>query len=186
MAIKGNSWRKPLGLGTVPLLLFGLLLSGCGGPLAWRVYPLSRRVPHDGLAVVNQPDGYGIHIWIDTDTRQPGICRPRWSPDPARLFNGNGSAPFSSGLASRQEFFQAVGRWDVRRRLHQESEALCKARASQAKFEWKAPPRREAEVVREVLPPLGETELLPDPNALRQEEQKMLEGSPSRPATPQP
>jgi len=40
-------------------------------------------------------------------------------------------------------------------------------------------------VVREVLPPLGETELLPDPNALRQEEQKMLEGSPSRPATPQ-
>ena len=40
--------------------------------------------PHaapDGLAVVNQPDGYGVHIWLDTDTAKPGSataleCRP--------------------------------------------------------------------------------------------------------------
>ncbi len=186
MASTGKGWGKRLGLGAAPLLLSGLLLSACGGPLVWRVYPLNRQQPHDGLAVVNQPDGYGLHIWIETDTRQPGICRPRWSPDPARLFNGNGSAPFSSGLASRQEFFQAVGRWDVSRRLRQESEALCKTRAAQAKFEWKAPPRREAEVVHEALPPLGETELIPDANALRQEEQKMLGGPPPEPGNPQP
>ena len=31
----------------------------------------------------------------------------RWLVDPARLFNGNGTAPFSSGVASRTEFFEA-------------------------------------------------------------------------------
>ena len=66
--------------------------------------------PHDGLAVVNQPDGYGLHIFLETDTSDPAMCRPRWLPDPARLFNGNGSTPFSSGLATRAEFFAAVAR----------------------------------------------------------------------------
>ena len=53
--------------------------------------PLQRYAPHDGLAVVNQPDGYGLHIFLETDTSDPAICRPRWLPDPARLFNGNGT-----------------------------------------------------------------------------------------------
>ena len=100
----------------------------------WAIYPLQRRMPHDGLAVVSQPDGYGLHIWIDTDTRQSGSCKPRWSADAARLFNGNGTAPFSSGLAPRQEFFQAVARQDVRRALRQQSEALCQQQSPRSSF----------------------------------------------------
>ena len=80
--------------------------------------------PHDGVAVVNQPDGYGVHIYLETDTSFPGVCRPRWLPDPARLFNGNGSTPFSSGLATREEFFDAVARRDVRSLLKSELNAL--------------------------------------------------------------
>ena len=90
-------------------LLWGvaLLLGACAAPKeppSWRLFPLQRHSPHDGVAVVNQPDGYGLHIYLETDTSFPGVCRPRWLPDPARLFNGNGSTPFSSGLATREEF----------------------------------------------------------------------------------
>jgi hypothetical protein len=94
------------------------------------------------------------------------------------LFNGNGSAPFSSGLASRQELFAAASRWDVRRRLRQESEALCKQRAPQASFVWNAPPRNESEVVVETLPPLKEKDLLLDPSKVRQEEEQLMQGEP--------
>ena len=102
-------------------LLWGvaLLLGACAAPKeppSWRLFPLERHSPHDGVAVVNQPDGYGLHIYLETDTSFPGVCRPRWLPDPARLFNGNGSTPFSSGLATREEFFDAVARRDVRGR----------------------------------------------------------------------
>ena len=88
-----------------------LLLGACAPPKeppSWRLFSLKRHSPHDGVAVVNQPDGYGVHIYLETDTSFPGVCRPRWLPDPARLFNGNGSTPFSSGLATREEFFDAV------------------------------------------------------------------------------
>lgn len=108
----------------------------------WAIYPLQRRMAHDGLAVVSQPDGYGLHIWIDTDTRQSGRCQPRWSADAARLFNGNGTAPFSSGLAPRQEYFQAVARQDVRRALRQQSQALCLQQSPRSSFSWVEPPQR--------------------------------------------
>ena len=39
-----------------------MVLLGCTAPAeppSWRVMPLQRYAPHDGLAVVNQPDGYG-------------------------------------------------------------------------------------------------------------------------------
>ncbi len=150
----------PLGLG-----LAGLLCA-CGAPKpegTWRVLPLSRYVPHDGLAVVNQPDGYGIHIFLETDTETAGVCQPRWLPDPARLFNGNGATPFSSGLASRQEFFEVVARRDVTKALRQELEALCKARAPQATWQWVDPPRSEAEVIPVRLPALEEEDLLTNP-----------------------
>ena len=157
-----------------------LLLSACQHVTpAMKVYPLSRREPHDGLAVVNQPDGYGLHIWIDTDTSQQGLCRPRWNADAARLFNGNGSAPFSSGLASRQEFFQAVRNGRVNKQLKRESEALCKARAPRASFSWSEPPRQESEVQVEPLPPLEGNDLLPNPSSLRREEQRMLQSESS-------
>ncbi len=150
----------PLGLG------LAALLCACGAPKqegTWRVMPLSRFVPHDGLAVVNQPDGYGIHIFLETDTETAGVCQPRWLPDPARLFNGNGSTPFSSGLASRQEFFEVVRRKDVTKALQQELQALCKARAPEAQWQWSEPPRSEEEVVPVALPALEEEDLLTNP-----------------------
>ena len=129
----------------------------------WTIYPLQRSQPHDGLAVVNQPDGYGLHIWLSTDTREAGVCKPRWLVDPARLFNGNGSRPFSTGLASREEFFEAVNRQDVQRALRQELQALCRKRAPKARWQWTAPPRSAAEVSAPTFPMLEERDLLSPP-----------------------
>ena len=58
-------------------LLWGiaLLLGACAAPKeppSWRLFPLERHSPHDGVAVVNQPDGYGLHIYLETDTSFPG------------------------------------------------------------------------------------------------------------------
>ena len=127
------------------------------------MFPLQRHFPHDGVAVVNQPDGYGLHIYLETDTSFPGVCRPRWLPDPARLFNGNGSTPFSSGLATRQEFFDAVARSDVRALLKGELKALCLARAPEDRWQWTEPPRKEDQVVPVQLPSLEEEDLLTNP-----------------------
>ncbi|NQV10021.1 MAG: hypothetical protein HQ527_02455, partial [Cyanobacteria bacterium] len=129
--------------------------------------------PHDGLAVVSQPDGYGLHLWLETDTSTRGVCRPRWLPDATRLFNGNGSAPFSSGLATRPEVFEVYGRRDVRNALRRELEALCEARAPRSRWEWAEPPRRLEEVKVEPLPPLKEEDLLPDPEQVRQQEEAL-------------
>lgn len=136
----------------------------------WRLFPLQRQQPHDGLAVVNQPDGYGLHIWLETDTRRQGVCQPRWLPDAARLFNGNGSHPFSSGLASREEFFAAVARRDVRSALRRELEALCLSRAPRSSWEWIEPPRNPSQVKVEKLPMLEEKDLLTDPETIREQE----------------
>ena len=169
-----------------PLTTTGLMLAlvSCQTNISqgMRVYPLSRTQPHDGLAVVNQPDGYGVHIWLDTDTRQAGVCQPLWNADPARLFNGNGSAPFSSGLASRDEFFDVVSNGEVMRQLRRETEALCKTRAPKASFQWREPPKQADQVVIEELPPLGARDLWPDPSQLRSDEQQMLQNAP--PANP--
>ncbi len=146
---------------------------------SWAIYPLPRRLPHDGLAVVSQPDGYGLHLWIDTDTATKGVCRPRWSVDPARLFNGNGSHPFSSGLATREEFFEAVARADVRRALRRQSEALCRDRAAASRFQWQEPPRSPREVKAEAYPLLEEPDLLSDPNAVLEREQRLLGDGPA-------
>ena len=143
-----------------------LLLTACGAPgepPTWRLFALQRYVPHDGVAVVNQPDGYGIHIYLETDTSFPGVCRPRWLPDPARLFNGNGATPFSSGLATRQEFFDAAARRDVRALLEKELRALCKARAPEDTWQWSDPPLSEEKVIPVELPSLEEEDLLTNP-----------------------
>jgi len=141
---------------------------------SWAIFALQRRVPHDGLAVVSQPDGYGLHIWVETDTSQSGVCRPRWSPDPARLFNGNGTAPFSSGLASRDEFFAAVARADVRRALRRQSQALCQQRAPRSSFAWVDPPRRADQVKDPSFPMLEQSELISDPNEVLRREGELL------------
>jgi len=160
------------------------LAAGLGGSLSgcvsahlrpsWAIYPLPRHQNHDGLAVVSQPDGYGLHIWIETDTTTAGLCRPRWIVDPARLFNGNGTAPFSSGLAPRQEFFQAVARADVRRALRQQSQALCQQRSPRSSFRWLEPPRSPKDVKAESFPLLEQSDLLRDPTAEQQQEDQLL------------
>ena len=168
--------------------LIGTALLGACVPAhrhpSWAIYPLQRRLPHDGLAVVSQPDGYGLHIWIDTDTRQSGSCKPRWNVDAARLFNGNGTAPFSSGLAPRQEFFIAVARADVRRALRSLSEALCRERAPRSTFTWLEPPRNVGEIKPEPYPLLDEPDLLSDPNAVLEQEESLLQPAPTAPAQP--
>ncbi len=158
------------------MLLGGLLgLASCAAPVeppSWRLFALQRYEPHDGVAVVNQPDGFGLHIHLETDTSFEGICRPRWLPDPARLFNGNGSRPFSSGLADRAEFFEAVARRDVRDLLAKELEALCLDRAPEDRWQWTEPPRTPEQVVPVQLPALEEGELLTSPvEELRRVEQ---------------
>ena len=149
------------------IVLVGLLGTvACSAPTeppSWRLFPLDRHRPHDGVAVVNQPDGFGLHIHLETDTSFEGVCRPRWLPDPARLFNGNGDTPFSSGLATRAEFFAAVSRRDVQALLARELEALCRDRAPQDRWQWIEPPRTPEQVVPVRLPALEEGELLISP-----------------------
>ncbi|MCH9714422.1 MAG: hypothetical protein K0U63_07740 [Cyanobacteria bacterium] len=159
------------------LAALGLLGAGCVPAHrhpSWTSFELQRQQPHDGLAVVSQPDGYGLHIWLDTDTRESGVCQPRWSVDAARLFNGNGTAPFSSGLASREEFFAAVARQDVRRALQQQSAALCRQREPRRSFRWLEPPRNADQVREEAFPMLEEPELLSDPGAIEEQETQLL------------
>ena len=168
------------GMGLMSRVLRGLfvagLLSGCAQDktTTWKTYPLKRNSPHDGLAVVSQPDGYGVHFYLETDTSDPDVCSPRWLPDPARLFNGNGTAPFSAGLAPRSEFFSAVKRQDVRDALRQELEALCRLRAPQARWQWIAPPLNASELTPVSLPALEYEDLLTDPAEERQREEELL------------
>ena len=96
------------------------------------------------------------------------------------MFNGNGSRPFSSGLADRAEFFEAVARRDVRDLLAKELEALCLARAPEDRWQWTEPPRTPEQVVPVQLPALEEGELLTSPvEELRRVEQ-LLRDQPVR------
>ena len=171
-------WTSARGLVLVSGLLSGLL-SGCTpGPQqpSWRIVPLQRSQPHDGLGVVSQPEGYGVHLYLETDTSDPAVCKPRWLVSPARLFNGNGTAPFSSGLASQREFFAVVQRRDVREVLQRELEALCKARAPKARWQWQDPPTKASDVKPVRLPAWEEEDLLTDPSEERRRQDALLQG----------
>lgn len=111
-----------------------------------------------------EPAGWLWHSYLlETDTSDRAVCQPRWLPDAARLFNGNGSTPFSSGLASRDEFFDAVARGDVVKALQGELKQLCALREPKAQWIWTTPPRSEAEVIPVELPALEEEDLLTNP-----------------------
>ena len=56
-----------------------------------------------------------------------------------------------------------VRRKDVIKALQQELQALCKARAPEAQWQWSEPPRSEDEVVPVALPALEEEDLLTNP-----------------------
>ena len=54
------------------------VLSACAKQdvITWKVFPLQRNSPHDGLAVVSQPDGYTgfIYIWKPTPAIPTSAC----------------------------------------------------------------------------------------------------------------
>ncbi|HJN33443.1 MAG TPA: hypothetical protein QF700_04935, partial [Prochlorococcus sp.] len=66
---------------TFLLVALAVVLNGCttsSSEPSWAIYPLQRHQAHDGLAVVSEPDGYGVHLFLETDTSDPAICTPRW------------------------------------------------------------------------------------------------------------
>ena len=171
----------PFGTGVLTLAALGL--AGCM-PLAerssGRLFPLPRHQSDDGLAVVTRPGGEGLHIWLDPDTTSPGICRPRWNPDAARLSGGNGASPRSMGRAPREEFYGAMTRGAVRWQLRRQFEALCRRLAPRSRFAWSEPPRRDQEFRPATLPMLEERHLLSHPRAIRRAEKRLL-GEPLTP-----
>jgi hypothetical protein len=154
-----------------------LLLTACV-PAAerpsWRVYALPRQRPGDGLAVVNRPRGEGLHLWLDVQTRDRGLCKPLWNPDGARLRDGNGTAPTSMGRAPREEFFQALAHGPVRLALRRQLEQLCRERAPESAFQWQPPPQEAGDWPLERLPQLEARDLLSHPRAVRRAEKQLL------------
>lgn len=148
---------------------------------SWRVYPLPRHRPGDGLAVVTRPGGAGLHLWLDVDTGTRGICRPIWNADAARLRGGDGPQPTSMGRAPREEFFQAMAHGPVRLALRRQMERLCRARAPESALQWQAPPRRPQELPPEAVPLLEAGDVLSHPRAVRRAEKRLL----GQPLTPE-
>ena len=70
--------QSPSAWASVALLFLGGCAAKTPSSAPWSVFPLPRSAPHDGLAVVSQPDGYGLHIFLETDTADPEVCKPRW------------------------------------------------------------------------------------------------------------
>jgi hypothetical protein len=173
--------RLPL---AVLFVVLALALPGCVPATerpSWRVYPLPRQRPDDGLAVVTRPRGEGLHLWLDVDTSAPGRCAPIWNPDGARLRGGDGSQPVSMGRAPREEFFQAMGHGPVRLALHRQMERLCRERAPASAFQWQPPPREPGHLPPERLPLLEARDLLSHPRAVRRAEKTLL----GQPLTPE-
>ena len=167
--------RPPLAVAAAVLLV--LPTAGCvpaNERSSGRVFPLPRHAPHDGLAVVTRPGGEGLHVYLDTDTRHAGSCAPRWHVEAARLRDGDGPAPTSTGRVAAAEFFAALGRGRVRQALRREMEALCRTRAPGRWFVWREPPRSPAQVSLDPLPPLEEAQLLSHPTAVRRAEKQLL------------
>ena len=169
--------RRPFPLGALTLAAALSCLTGCV-PAAERasgwVYPLPRHQPNDGLAVGTRPGGEGLHLWLDTDTSVPGQCSPRWNPDAARLQQGRGASPSSSGRAPRQEFYGAMARGAVRWQLRRQFAALCRQRAPQSRFLWQEPPRRAEDFRPRAYPLVEERNLLSNPKAVLRAEKRLL------------
>ncbi|MFN9546833.1 MAG: hypothetical protein ACK6AD_07155 [Cyanobacteriota bacterium] len=165
-----------LPLAVLPPVL-ALLLSACVPAVerpSWRVYPLPRQRPDDGLAVVTRPRGEGLHLWLDVNTGQRGLCEPIWNPDGARLQGGDGAEPRSMGRAPRDEFFQAMAHGPVRLALRQQMERLCRERAPESAFRWRPPPLGPRDLPPERLPLLEGRDLLSHPRAVRRAEKTLL------------
>ena len=175
--------RTPSPLAVLTLAAALASLAGCvpaaQRPNGW-VYPLPRHQPNDGLAVGTRPGGEGLHLWLDTDTSEAGLCSPRWNPDAARLRGGSGPAPTSSGRAPRQEFYAAIARGPVRWQLRRQFAALCQQRAPGRRFLWREPPRRAEDFQPTAYPLVEERNLLSNPKAVLRAEKRLL-GQPLKP-----
>ena len=172
--------RRPL---AAALLGLSLLLVGCqpaSQRSSGRVFPLPRQHPDDALAVVTRPGGEGLQIWLDPDTSRPGICRPRWNPDAARLRGGDGPLPVAGGRAPRDEFYGAMARGEVRWQLKRLFASVCRRVAPQRAFLWSEPPRSAAEFRPSPPLKLEERHLLSHPTAVRRAEKRLL-GQPLSP-----
>ncbi|MEB3242841.1 MAG: hypothetical protein VKO44_04320 [Cyanobacteriota bacterium] len=148
---------------------------------SWRVYELPRQRPGDGLAVVSRPRGEGLHLWLDVNTSENGVCSPRWNPDGARLRDGNGERPTSMGRAPREEFFEAIGHGRVRLALRRQMEELCRQLAPASVFRWQPPPRTALQLAPERPPMLEAEDVLSHPTAVRRAEKQLL----GQPLTPE-
>ena len=174
--VAAGSHRLPAALPPA-VLLAALLLAGCQPAeqrSSGRVFPLPRHHPDDALAVVTRPHGEGLQIWIDSDTGTPGLCRPRWNPDAARLRGGDGPRPVASGRAPRQEFYAAMRRGPVRWQLRRLFASVCRRVAPDRPFRWSEPPRSAGEFRPQPLLMLEERHLLSHPNAIRRAEKRLL------------
>ncbi len=164
-------------------LLAALALTGCQPAerrSSGRVFPLPRQHPDDALAVVTRPGGEGLQIWIDPDTTSPGVCRPRWNPDAARLTGGDGPRPRATGRAPRAEFYAAMARGEVRWQLRRLAASVCRRVAPERAFRWSEPPRSAAEFRPPAPLKLEDRHLLSHPNAIRRAEKRLL-GEPLTP-----
>ena len=72
----------------------------------------------------------------------------------------------------------------LRRALRQQSEALCQQQSPRSSFSWLEPPRNAAEIKPEPYPLLEEADLLSDPNAVLEQEERLLNPAPTAPAQP--
>ena len=160
------------------VVLAGLLtlLASCSGDQQsqrpWSIFVLQRHQPHDGLAVVSQPDGYGLHLYLETDTSNPGICQPRWIPIlrgcstamERHLQFGTASRGNSSGHAEARCFEGGPPGT---------GEALLEPRPD-ATWQWVDSPchRRDLPVA---LPAWEEQDLLTNPNDELKRQESLLE-----------
>ena len=141
---------------------------------SWRILPLPRHQPGDGLAVVSRPGGEGLHLYLDTDTTDQASCRPRWNPDAARLRGGDGPAPRSAGLAPRSEFYAALAHGPLRLALRRAYAELCQRRSPRRPFVWVPPPRQATAFRDRPLPLWEERDLLSNPKAVKRAEKRLL------------
>ena len=72
---------------------------------------------------------------------QPSAVQARWLPDPARLFKRPWHRPFSSSVATREEFFAAVGRDAVRPGSGERAESVVCRAGTQGPVAVDGPPR---------------------------------------------
>jgi len=137
------------------LLLLAGSLVGCRPSVgaSWAIYPLPHHAYHDELAVVNQPDGFGLHIWLETTQASWTLGTTLVSRCPLARSTATGAHRSARvGPPGRSSRGCGTPRPDVLRVLESELEAPCAARLRGAEGIWVVPPRSSEEAVTKSLP----------------------------------